>query len=76
MLKTQLDFEQLLKRRYLAQIGRMQKKKLLQSTTEVERDHYVFLLSHAADHSLEKLQSLNENWKRPRPTGTLKGKPL
>jgi hypothetical protein len=41
MLKTQLDFEQLLKRRYLAQIGRMQKKKLLQATTEVERDHYV-----------------------------------
>lgn len=41
LLQAQIEFERLLKRRYLQQISRLQRKKVLQSTVEAEREHYV-----------------------------------
>lgn len=43
LLQAQLEFEGLLKRRYLQQIARLQRKKILQSTSDAEREHYVCL---------------------------------
>lgn len=40
-MNAQLEFERLLKRRYLQQIARLQRKKVLHSSSEAEREHYV-----------------------------------
>src|SRR5579859_2169248 len=41
LISAQLEFERLLKRRYLQQIARLQRKKVLHSSSEAEREHYV-----------------------------------
>ncbi len=41
LMTAQLEFERLLKRRYLQQIARLQRKKVLHSSSEAEREHYV-----------------------------------
>jgi chromosome segregation ATPase len=41
LLMAQLEFERLLKRRYLQQISKLQRKNVVQSTIEAERKHYV-----------------------------------
>jgi len=41
LLNTQLSFERVLKGRYLQQIGRMQRKRMMATTSDIEREHYV-----------------------------------
>ena len=43
MLHAQIQFERLLKRRYLQQIAKIQRKKNYQTTSEMERDQFVVL---------------------------------
>ena len=57
MLQAQLQFERLLKRRYLQQIARIQKKKLGQSFGDGDNELYVLLISWPADDSLLKFES-------------------
>jgi hypothetical protein len=42
LMQSQLEFETLLKQRYLQQIARLQRKEVLQSTSDAEVEHYVF----------------------------------
>jgi hypothetical protein len=41
LLQAQLETEQLLKGRYLQQIARLQRKQVLQATTDAELEHHV-----------------------------------
>jgi hypothetical protein len=56
LLETQLAFERVLKGRYLQQIGRMQKKKMQATATDIEREHYVRSCRVPSNLRLRKLR--------------------
>jgi len=57
-MSAQLEFERLLKRRYLQQIARLQRKKVLQSSSEAEREHYVSSMSFISNHQVTEIADL------------------
>jgi len=59
LLQAQLEFERLLKRRYLQQISRLQRKKVIQSTVEAEREHYVTEISDLKKQVSELMEDLH-----------------
>ena len=56
LLQAQIEFERLLKRRYLQQIARLQKKKVLQSTSDAEREQFVIGFPDYIDNRLPRSQ--------------------